>query len=242
MGTVFSIVYLVLGMEQPWFDDLFGQVPGMVAHAGIDWLYYAARESEYPIVEIGSSAGRSTVALCLGSRDGNKVKVYAVDPFNGGGATPDGESPDTSVGNPGAGYKNAGVAFDEFWRNIERFGVGGIVVPIKNYSELARSEYGGGPIGLLFVDGDHRYNYVKLDFDLWSPLLVKGGWLAMHDAGYPGPGRVIEEDAVAAGFPDMRWVHGENMKVCRRGGGRAVRGYRRVSTRFGPSFMRVNSS
>ena len=36
-------------------------------------------------------------------------------------------------------------------------------------------------IDFLFIDGDHSYNGVKKDFDMYSPLVKKGGLIAFHD-------------------------------------------------------------
>jgi predicted O-methyltransferase YrrM len=54
-------------------------------------------------------------------------------------------------------------------------------------------------IDILFVDGDHREEGVRADFERWAPLVVSGGQLLFHDAvdapdfvpPYdPGPARV----------------------------------------------------
>jgi predicted O-methyltransferase YrrM len=45
---------------------------------------------------------------------------------------------------------------------------------------------GGGEIDLLFIDGDHRYEGVRKDFEMYSPLVRKGGIIAFHDI-CPGP-------------------------------------------------------
>jgi len=45
---------------------------------------------------------------------------------------------------------------------------------------------GGGMIDLLFIDGDHRYEGVRKDFEMYSPLVRKGGIVAFHDI-CPGP-------------------------------------------------------
>lgn len=37
------------------------------------------------------------------------------------------------------------------------------------------------PIHLLFVDGDHHYAGVKADLENWTPKIVPGGIVAMHD-------------------------------------------------------------
>lgn len=40
---------------------------------------------------------------------------------------------------------------------------------------------GNETIDFLFIDGDHRYNGVKSDFEMYSPLVRKGGIVAFHD-------------------------------------------------------------
>jgi predicted O-methyltransferase YrrM len=37
------------------------------------------------------------------------------------------------------------------------------------------------PFDFLFIDADHTYEGVKVDFDLYSPLVRKGGFIALHD-------------------------------------------------------------
>jgi predicted O-methyltransferase YrrM len=39
----------------------------------------------------------------------------------------------------------------------------------------------GRAIEFLLIDGDHRYEGVRRDFELYSPLVVKGGLIAFHD-------------------------------------------------------------
>jgi hypothetical protein len=60
--------------------------------------------------------------------------------------------------------------------------------------------------GLVFIDGNHNYEYVKQDATLWLPLILKHGFLILHDSrrdprqpegsnlmGYPGPTQVAQE-------------------------------------------------
>ena len=37
------------------------------------------------------------------------------------------------------------------------------------------------PIDVLFIDGDHSYEGVKKDFELYEPLVKKGGLICFHD-------------------------------------------------------------
>ncbi|HNQ77828.1 MAG TPA: class I SAM-dependent methyltransferase [Acidobacteriota bacterium] len=39
----------------------------------------------------------------------------------------------------------------------------------------------GEKLDLLFIDGDHSYDGVKKDFEMYSPLVRKGGLIAFHD-------------------------------------------------------------
>jgi predicted O-methyltransferase YrrM len=38
-----------------------------------------------------------------------------------------------------------------------------------------------GPLDLLFIDGDHSYDGVKSDFEMYSPLVREAGIVAFHD-------------------------------------------------------------
>lgn len=44
----------------------------------------------------------------------------------------------------------------------------------------------GEPVDMLFIDGDHSYEGVKADYELYSPLVRPGGIVAFHDVcGHP---------------------------------------------------------
>jgi predicted O-methyltransferase YrrM len=46
----------------------------------------------------------------------------------------------------------------------------------------------GQTLDYLFIDGDHTYEGVKRDFELYGPLVRKGGIIALHDiADHPTP-------------------------------------------------------
>ena len=40
---------------------------------------------------------------------------------------------------------------------------------------------GDRPIDLLMIDGDHSYEGVRRDFELYAPLVREGGLVAFHD-------------------------------------------------------------
>jgi len=44
-----------------------------------------------------------------------------------------------------------------------------------------RAMLGGRLVDFLFLDGDHRYEAVRRDFELYAPLVRPGGLVAFHD-------------------------------------------------------------
>ncbi len=63
----------------------------------------------------------------------------------------------------------------------------------------------------IFIDGDHSYEGVKKDVDIWFPKLKSGGIIVMHDIGWAeGVNKVITEDIQPylvrfEKFPNMYW-------------------------------------
>lgn len=51
----------------------------------------------------------------------------------------------------------------------------------KEVHEKVKAILSGRRLDFLFIDGDHTYEGVKLDFDKYSKLVKKGGIIALHD-------------------------------------------------------------
>jgi predicted O-methyltransferase YrrM len=49
--------------------------------------------------------------------------------------------------------------------------------------QRVRTILGSEPLDYLFIDADHTYEGVKRDFQMYSPLVRKGGTVAFHDIG-----------------------------------------------------------
>jgi cephalosporin hydroxylase len=47
--------------------------------------------------------------------------------------------------------------------------------------EAVKRCLGSRQVDVLFIDGDHTYEGVKKDFELYSPMVRKGGLIAFHD-------------------------------------------------------------
>jgi predicted O-methyltransferase YrrM len=150
-----------------------------------EFLYNTAKncKGQGVILEIGSWKGVSTIWLARGSKAGNKVKVYTVDPHTG---TPFYRKMYRKM------YGNV-QTFPQFQKNINRANVDDIVLPIVKTSKEAEKDW-NWPIEFLWIDGNHEYESVKLDFDKWFPYLIEGGIIAFHDTlSFPGPKKVVIE-------------------------------------------------
>ncbi len=157
------------------------EIDGWLTDSEGELLFRLAKNCRGPgtIVEIGSWKGKSTVWLGCGSKSGNKVKIYAVDPHTGSSEH----------------QKMYGKVwtFEEFKKNILKAEVDDIVVPLVRTSEDAARNF-HEPVELIFIDGAHEYEYVKLDFDTWFPLVIDGGMMAFHDStSAQGPKRVVAD-------------------------------------------------
>ncbi|GIV15309.1 MAG: hypothetical protein KatS3mg022_0744 [Armatimonadota bacterium] len=146
------------------------------------------------IVEIGSFKGKSTIWLAKGSLAGAGAKVVAIDPHTGSVEHRRGDQPVWT--------------YTEFLANLRRAGVEEVVTPIVATSAEAAERF-DQPVELLFIDGDHRYEMVRQDFDLWFPKLLEGGYLLMHDTiRWAGPRRVARESIYRSPhFRHVGFVH-----------------------------------
>jgi hypothetical protein len=71
-------------------------------------------------------------------------------------------------------------SFHIFIRNIKKEAVEDVVTPILKDSVSTERGW-KKPIRLLFIDGNHKYPYVKLDFLIWERHVPVGGLIIMHD-------------------------------------------------------------
>jgi hypothetical protein len=136
------------------------------------------------IVEIGSRHGRSTAALAYGSLRAFGVPVYVIEPH------------ENSRGIFGGEFSAKDrVAFLE---NMLRLGL----VETVRLINLSSEHIGSWPdfVGLLWIDGDHRYRAVRRDIDCWLRFLRPDATIIFHDAYNPriGPFHAIAE-LVASG-------------------------------------------
>ena len=150
-------------------------IPGFLAQMEAFFLYETARnlkgskrDVDQPpaafVVEIGSHKGRSTVAIGLGLKANphGPMKLICVDPFFDTG-------------------KDKGL-HEEFLSNIARAGLDDRVICLPTTSaEAVKAWNPHEGIALLWIDGNHEYEFVRDDFLQWGRYLVPGGVVALHD-------------------------------------------------------------
>ena len=133
-------------------------------------LYNLAKEPtpDGLIVEIGSWYGRSTVTLAMGSKNGPKNRIYAVDPHK-----------DTYA------HRKFGIKDTEkaLRANLTKFNLDSLVT-VAATTSVEASKTWVRPIRLLWIDGHH--DYPLIDYLLWEPYLVKGGTIGLHDSDHVG--------------------------------------------------------
>ncbi len=135
-------------------------------------------------VEIGVLDGSTTKNLCESNPN---IPVYGIDPI-----IPDSMNP-SIVGSLAQIQGNTQHCKNFIFYNDYSYNV------IKHFDK---------PYDYLFIDADHRYEFVKQDFDEWYPNLLPGGYLLLHDSAanrggvhhWEGPSRLadqlIEDDQI----------------------------------------------
>lgn len=167
------------------FLDLMSELRGGITPHEASLLRRLASEcGRGCIVEVGSFRGKSAVALAFGVRDmapsAARPDIYCIEPhrpftgFYGGEFGP---------ADRGAYY--AAMCRSEAFREVA----------LVNLSSEEVTPSWTRKVGLLFIDGDHRYEGVKRDFDCWEPHVVPGGSVAFDDAKDPecGPHQLVQE-------------------------------------------------
>ena len=71
---------------------------------------------------------------------------------------------------------------------------------INKMSKDAVNEIPDGSLDYIFIDGDHSYEAVAKDMELYYSKVKSGGIFAGHDKGLPGVDRAIDEFAAKMGY------------------------------------------
>src|SRR5438132_7936744 len=163
----------------PKIDD----IPGWLSKAEGETLYNVARTaSEFhpiTIIEIGSYCGRSTACFAFGLLDslfdGTPGRIVSIDHHIG--------SPEIVNGPKDT--------FPYLQETLRRLDLSRFVIPVVTTSRQA--SWLTIPCDVLFIDGDHRFEFVNEDAQIWLSHLRSSGIALFHDyVSATGPRMVVD--------------------------------------------------
>lgn len=136
----------------------------------IELLVSECASSNMKCLEVGSWSGNS--AVLIGTRVKRMVgKLYSVDWYKG---STDGAEHLKTIAS------SINVR-DIFLDNMRYFNLEDTVEQWQMSSEEASKKIDNHSLDFIFIDGDHTYEFVKRDIQLWYPKLKKGKIIAGHD-------------------------------------------------------------
>jgi predicted O-methyltransferase YrrM len=133
--------------------------------------------SRGPVLEIGGYCGKSTLYLGLACKKNNSI-LYSIDHHRGS----EEQQPGQEFFDPELFDDREGKidTFRLFRKAIELSGLSDTVVPMVTTSAVAARMW-STHLSMVFIDGSHTYPGAFSDYVSWSPLLLSGGILAIHD-------------------------------------------------------------
>jgi hypothetical protein len=128
-------------------------------------------------LEIGSWCGKSALYLGAAAEE-TTCLLYSLDHHHGSEENQAGwEHFDESLVDPADGRLNT---LPSWQRTIALAGLESTVVGLVGPSTIVADHF-DQPLDLLFIDGGHGADVAWADFEHWSPKIVLGGLLLIHD-------------------------------------------------------------
>ena len=175
-----------------------------------------------PVLEVGTYCGKSAVWLGAAAREVGGT-VFTVDHHRGSEENQAGwEHHDADLVDPRSGLMDT---LPVFRRTIEQAGLEEHVVAVVGRSDVVSSVW-RTPLSMLFIDGGHGQEPARLDYQGWTPWVMPGGVLVIHDV-FPDPaegGRPPYEDIYLPALASGAFLEVDSqgsMRVLRRAAGAA---------------------
>jgi predicted O-methyltransferase YrrM len=144
--------------------------------------YAVGRLPHGPALEVGTYCGKSAVYLGAAARETGGT-VFTVDHHRGSEENQAGwEHHDPTLVDPETGLMDT---LPVFRRTLQRAGLEEQVVAVIGRSTTV-SHWWRTPLSLLFIDGGHGEEPAREDYLGWTPHVMPGGILAIHDV-FPDP-------------------------------------------------------
>ena len=135
-----------------------------------------------PFLEVGSYCGKSAVYIGAAASLLGRV-LFALDHHRGSEENQAGwEHHEPDLVDPESARIDT---LPSFRRTIHDAGLEGTVVALVGDSPTVGSVW-ATPLALLFIDGGHGSEPARLDYETWTPHVVVGGRLLIHDV-FPDP-------------------------------------------------------
>ena len=130
-----------------------------------------------PCLEVGSYCGKSAVYLGCACRE-NQTTLFSIDHHRGSEEQQPGQEYfDPDLYDP---VSDRIDTFPIFRRTLALAGLERTVVPIVSASAVAARAW-KTLLSLVFIDGGHAFETVLQDYQAWSPHILPGGFLLIHD-------------------------------------------------------------
>jgi MMP 1-O-methyltransferase len=135
-----------------------------------------------PWLEVGSYCGKSAVYLGAAARARGTV-LFALDHHRGSEENQPGwEWHEPDLVDPAVGRIDT-LPF--FRRTVHDAGLEGTVVALVGDSPAVAAAW-ATPLAFVFIDGGHGSKPAHRDYEGWTPHVMLGGYLAIHDV-FPDP-------------------------------------------------------
>jgi predicted O-methyltransferase YrrM len=142
-------------------------------------LYEVALEASRtgPCLEIGSYCGKSTIYIGTACKTNNGI-LFSIDHHRGSEEQQPGQAYfDPALFDPQTGRVDT---FNKFRKTLEKAGLEDTVVVMVSRSDVAARLW-ATPLSMVFIDGGHTAEAAFADYRSWTPHIMPGGYLLIHD-------------------------------------------------------------
>lgn len=164
---------------------------------------------DHAVVEIGTYQGANLASMARAARDGHGANCYGIDPYGTG---------NIYRGRPHMRERYTTADYRTALRHLHATGVSHKTTILITTSTKAALQWSGPPIGLLVIDGEHRYGPVLADYRAWTPHLTPGATIAFDDYGGSVGTQVKQavDHLIDTGELTLDRIVGSRLALCRQ--------------------------